>query len=146
MKLDHNAIASLIPHQGRMCLLDSVEHWDAHEITCTSAQHRRADNPLRSPHGLSCIHGIEFAAQAMAVHGGLNTAGDRPPRVGLLLSVRQCVFHRARLDDIDAPLSIEAKKIAGNDDTLSYRFSVRGGGALLLEGRANVMLRKGDHA
>lgn len=142
MMLSRNDIASLIPHQGAMCLLDTVERWDAREILCTSRQHRNADNPLRTDGSLSSICGIELAAQAMAVHGGLTAATGARPRIGLLLSLRQCIFHCQRLDDIEAPLVIAAHHIAGNDDALSYRFTVRADGTLLLEGRASVMLRK----
>jgi predicted hotdog family 3-hydroxylacyl-ACP dehydratase len=144
MKLDYAAICSLIPHHGSMCLIDTVEHWDARQIVCTSDRHRLPDNPLRSGGRLSCINGIEFAAQAMAVHGGLtNGSGECGARIGLLLSVRRCVFHCDRLDDIEAPLAIEALKIAGSEDALSYRFAVRANDVLLLEGRANVMLPRG---
>lgn len=144
MILDHHAIGLLIPHQGSMCLLDTVEEWDAQHIVCTTRQHALATNPLRTDGEVSCVHGIEFAAQAMAVHGGLLAPASTTPPIGLLLSVRQCVFHCERLDSIDAPLIIEAEKIAGSDETLSYRFTLHAAGAPLLEGRANVMLRKRD--
>jgi predicted hotdog family 3-hydroxylacyl-ACP dehydratase len=132
----------LIPHQGSMCLLDTVDEWDADHIVCTTRQHAIATNPLRTDGALSCVHGIEFAAQAMAVHGGLMAPATTAPRIGLLLSVRQCVFNCARLDDIDAPLRIEANRIAGSEAALSYRFAVHAADVLLLEGRANVMLQK----
>jgi predicted hotdog family 3-hydroxylacyl-ACP dehydratase len=140
--LDHQAIELLIPHQGSMCLLDSVEEWDAEHIVCATRQHALATNPLRIDGELSCVHGIEFAAQAMAVHGGLMAPAVTAPRIGLLLSVRQCIFHCTRLDNIDAPLRIEANRIAGSEAALSYRFAVHAARALLLEGRANVMLQK----
>jgi predicted hotdog family 3-hydroxylacyl-ACP dehydratase len=144
MMLDHHAISLLIPHQGSMCLLDTVEEWDAQHIVCTTQQHVLATNPLRTDGEVSCVDGIEFAAQAMAVHGGLLAPASTTPRIGLLLSVRQCVFHCDRLDGIDAPLVIAADRIAGSDESLSYRFTMLAGGVLLLEGRANVMLQKGN--
>jgi predicted hotdog family 3-hydroxylacyl-ACP dehydratase len=143
MILDRDAIRLLIPHQGTMCLIDTVEHWDAQHIVCTSNQHALATNPLRSGGELSCVHGIEFAGQAMAVHGGLLAPASTTPRIGLLLSVRQCVFNCERLDVIDSPLYIEAQKIAASEEALSYRFAIRAAGVLLLEGRANVMLQEG---
>ena len=125
-----------------MCLLDTVDEWDVDHIVCMTRQHAIATNPLRTDGALSCVHGIEFAAQAMAVHGGLTAPATTAPRVGLLLSVRQCIFNCTRLDDIDAPLRIEANRIAGSEAALSYRFAVHAADALLLEGRANVMLQK----
>lgn len=144
MMLDHHAISLLIPHHGSMCLLDTVEAWDAQHIVCTSRQHVLATNPLRTDGEVSCVHGIEFAAQAMAVHGGLLAPASTTPRIGLLLSLRQCIFHCERLDSIDVPLIIEAARIAGSEEALSYRFTLHAAGMLLLEGRANVMLQKGN--
>jgi predicted hotdog family 3-hydroxylacyl-ACP dehydratase len=141
MILDHRAIASLIPHQGSMCLLDTVERWDEREIVCTTRQHVLATNPLRDRGRLSSLHGIELAAQAAAVHAGLLAPAQTRPRAGLLLSVRQCVFHRPRLDDIEGALTVEAERLAGSDQALSYRFALHGSGALLVEGRLNVMLQ-----
>jgi len=141
--LDRVALLALIPQQGAMCLLDGVDYWDGQRIICTSTQHRSLENPLRMRAGLSALHGIEFAAQAMAAHGGLTAAGRERPQVGLLLSVRDCEFHRRRLDDIEGTLNIEAELMGDNDATRLYRFKVSGQGALAVEGRAAVMLRDG---
>ena len=45
--LDHAWIATHIPHQGSMCLLDGVTAWDAQRIVCSASSHRTASNPLR---------------------------------------------------------------------------------------------------
>jgi predicted hotdog family 3-hydroxylacyl-ACP dehydratase len=73
-------IAAHIPHQGRMCLLDEVIDWDRRQIRCRSATHRAPDNPLRSHGRLGSACGIEYAAQAMALHGALanDAAVGRP--------------------------------------------------------------------
>jgi predicted hotdog family 3-hydroxylacyl-ACP dehydratase len=63
-----------------MCLLDRVVHWDSQRIHCRASSHRSADNPLRSRDQLSAACGIEYAAQAMAVHGALQApAGSKRP-------------------------------------------------------------------
>ncbi len=146
MIMDRAAIQALIPQKGAMCLLDSVEYWDSQRIICTSTQHQSVGNPLRTRAGLSSLHGIEFAAQAMAAHGGLTAAGRQTPHVGLLLSVRDCVFHCRRLDDIASPLAIEAGQMGNNEETRLYRFKVSAQDVLLVEGRAAVMLRGGAQA
>jgi hypothetical protein len=73
--MDRQAIAARIPHQGSMCLLDTVLRWDAEEILCQTGSHLLADNPLRAAGRLGVANAIEYAAQAMAVHGAL-LAGD----------------------------------------------------------------------
>ena len=136
-------IEALIPQQGAMCLLDRVEFCDGQRIICSSMQHRALANPLRVQAGLSSLHGIEFAAQAMAAHGGLTATARSRPRVGLLLSARDCVFYRRRLDDLLGPLIVEAELIGNHDQTRMYRFTITTQDASVVDGRATVMLRDG---
>lgn len=138
--LDRSAIAARIPHQGAMCLLDEVEHWNADAIRCLSRSHQAPDNPLASDGRLGIAAGIEYAAQAMALHGGLIAAADAPPRQGYLVSVRGVRFHAQRLDDAPAPLVVEAQRLSGDADQVLYAFVVSAGGAPLIEGRAAVIL------
>ena len=141
MIMERAHIASLIPQQGAMCLIDRIEHWDSQRIICSTMQHRSPDNPLRARGILSSLHAIEFAAQAIAAHGGL-VAGDRArPRTGLLLSARDCRFNRSRLDDIDGSLTIEAMQIGDNGQTHLYRFRVSAQDVVVAEGRAAVVLQ-----
>jgi predicted hotdog family 3-hydroxylacyl-ACP dehydratase len=81
MRLDRAWIERHIPHQGRMCLLDEVLEWSTEQIRCRSATHRDAHHPLRAHGRLGIACGIEYAAQAMAVHGVLSggaLAGREP--------------------------------------------------------------------
>ncbi|WP_369814148.1 3-hydroxylacyl-ACP dehydratase [Methylophilus sp. Leaf414] len=139
--LDHAWIASHIPHQGDMCLLDQVQAWDAANIRCTAISHRSANNPLRANQQLGIANGIEYAAQAMAVHGALTAPKNQPkPKVGYLVSVRGVNMHVARLDDIQADLFIDATCIMANENNMLYEFKVSAGEKILLEGRAAVVL------
>ncbi|MEZ0189541.1 hotdog family protein [Ralstonia solanacearum] len=138
--LDHAWIAARIPHSGAMCLLDTVVAWDDARIRCTATSHRDPGNPLRADGRLAAVCGIEYAAQAMAVHGAiLGNAQDRP-RAGFLASVRSVEAHVERLDTLDAPLTIEAERIGGDGNNVLYRFAVHCGERVLLSGRAAVVL------
>jgi predicted hotdog family 3-hydroxylacyl-ACP dehydratase len=147
--LDRTWIAAHIPHSGAMCLLDAVEAWDDARIRCTATSHRDTGNPLRSNGRLASVCGIEYAAQAMAVHGALlaTQAGNVPgrPRVGYLASVRNVDAFVERLDTLDAPLVVEAERQSGGDNTILYGFTVRCGERVLLTGRAAVMLDASAH-
>lgn len=138
--LDHAWIAARIPHHGSMCLLDAVSAWDADRITCVATSHRAADNPLRSGGRLGALTGIEYAAQAMAVHGALLAAADAPPAPGFLGSARGVDCRVSRLDDIDAELVVEAERLSADDRTLLYAFTLSAAGRTLLAGRASVVL------
>ena len=112
-------------------------------IRCASGSHRRIDNPLREGDRLGAVCGIEYAAQAMAVHGALMAAeagDDAEPRQGFLASVRGVEFNVDRLDGIAGELDVEAERLSGDDNNILYRFAMRGDGRLLLAGRATVIL------
>lgn len=143
MPVSRAEIESMIPHAGRMCLLDEVLRWDATTIRCISRSHRDADNPLRAGAFLPALCGIEYAAQAMAVHGRLSSAVQQRPRAGYLASVSDLACNAERLDDIAAELVIEAEKIAGDGARVLYRFALSAEGRLLLHGMAAVVLDAG---
>ena len=127
-----------------MCLLDYVEAWDQQRIQCRARSHRAADNPLRAYGRLGAACGIEYAAQAMAVHGALLAPPDSTSaRVGFLVSVRGTQLRVPRLDDIAADLLVEAVCITRSEDNILYQFSVSAAGRLLLDGRAAVVLSAG---
>lgn len=68
---DHAWIAAHVPHQGRMCLLERVLAWDETHIVCEAIGHADPAHPLRDAGRLGAAIGVEYAAQAMAVHGAL---------------------------------------------------------------------------
>ena len=140
MMLRAEDIRGLVPHQGAMCLLDAVEFWDASRIVCTTDQHRSPLNPLAENGRLSAVNAIEFAAQAMAIHGALDAPQRSSPSFGLLLSVRACRFHCDRLDQVAGVLHVKAGKVAGSQLMLMYQFGLFSGTRCLAEGRASVLL------
>jgi predicted hotdog family 3-hydroxylacyl-ACP dehydratase len=164
MPLNRAWIEARIPHQGRMCLLDEVIDWNAQHIRCRTATHRAPDNPLRAHDRLGIACGIEYAAQAMALHGALAggaanalaggaanvaaegaagfTAGSSP-QVGLLASVRDVRLFVLRLDDIESDLICEVTHLAGDRLTALYGFALRDRDRSLLSGRASVVLDAG---
>ena len=140
-QLDKTWIKNHIPHQGDMCLLDVVQSWDEANISCIAITHRAADNPLRAHDQLGIACGIEYAAQAMAIHGALSAPEDSPrPKVGYLVSVRGVKMHVARLDDITEDLLIKATCVMANENNMLYEFTVSTIDQVLLEGRAAVVL------
>jgi predicted hotdog family 3-hydroxylacyl-ACP dehydratase len=145
--MNRNWIAARIPHQGQMCLLDEVIDFDHNSIRCRTATHRFAGNPLRSHGRLGIACGIEYAAQAMALHGALapeiSPEIADAPRAGLLASVRDVHAAVLRLDDIESDLICEARHLAGDGLTAMYEFQLRGDGKQLLSGRASVVLDAG---
>jgi predicted hotdog family 3-hydroxylacyl-ACP dehydratase len=141
MLIDKSVIANMIPHAGPMCLLEGVLEWDAKSIRCASRNHRDPNHPLRAGDRLPALAAIEYAAQAMAVHGGLSASAQSKPRAGYLASVRDVICRRERLDDLDGYLVIDATRILGDESRVVYEFSVRVGEVDVLSGRATAILR-----
>ncbi len=167
MRVERAWIERHLPHHGSMCLLDEVLSWDNDRISCLSGSHRAADNPLRARGQLGIACGIEYAAQAMAVHGALAAGAlkvappaDRSPPAraaspgspsagapaaawpapGFLAGVRGVEFHVLRLDDVLGDLICDAVKVAGDRGTALYEFELRSAAMRLLTGRATVLL------
>lgn len=143
--LDREWIARHIPHRGGMCLLDRVLEWDPTFVRCSATSHRDLTNPLRAHGRLGAACGIEYAAQAMAVHGALvGSIGTNepalPPGHGMLASMRGVVIEVDRLDDIEGDLIIVAQRQSGDAQAIGYTFDVSASGRSLLSGRATVVL------
>lgn len=138
--IDHEELCSLIPHSFDMCLLDRVESWDENNITCYSQSHQLDTNPLRRNKTLSSVHLLEYAAQAMAVHGGLH---DRKQGIqmteGYLAALRDIKIDLCDIDSVQEELKIEASKILSQGGNMIYSFTVFTGENALVSGRATVV-------
>jgi predicted hotdog family 3-hydroxylacyl-ACP dehydratase len=144
--VDKAALCRLIPHHGTMCLLDRVEQWDHTSITCLTASHRDAANPLRRDNRLEAICGLEYAAQAMAVHVGLLEHGKkRRLAVGYLGAVKNLTLRATRLDDVKGDLTVQATRLVGEVGSFIYAFRVSAERQELLDGRASIFLKYLDH-
>src|SRR5438552_7102177 len=125
-----------------MCLLDRVNEWDDRSIVCIGTTHRDPANPLRRDGRLSAVHAFEYAAQAVAVHGGLRarSAGATAPP-GYLAALRDARLHVTRLDEIASPLQICADRGFGDAANTVYECRASTGDVLLANGRVTIILR-----
>jgi predicted hotdog family 3-hydroxylacyl-ACP dehydratase len=134
-------IETLVPHSGRMCLLERIVSWDDTRVTLATTTHRNPANPLARDGRLRAIHLCEYGAQAMAVHGGLvATARGERARPGLLVSLRDVVLGCDFIEDLEGELVVEATRVHGGADAWQYDFSVSHAGRPLAHGRAMVSL------
>jgi len=142
--LDRSWLERHIPHQGDMCLLDEVLTWNPVRVQCRTTTHRDATNPLRAHNRLAAVCGIEYAAQAMAVHGALIASRITSPTqsakvAGYLASVRNVNLYADRLDDVESDLVATAELVTGDEHTVLYDFTVSAGERVLLAGRATIV-------
>jgi len=138
--LEQADIRKLIPHADSMCLLHQVLRWDSTGIECLALSHRSPDNPLRH-NGILPIHtGIEYCAQAIALHGGLTHKETGAPRRGYLVVILNTQWHAQRLDDCAHALRVMATRQVRLQQGASYRFALEHQGHSLLTGQAVVAL------
>ncbi|HET9390107.1 MAG TPA: hypothetical protein VFO44_10710 [Steroidobacteraceae bacterium] len=158
--LDRQWIEAHIPHRGNMCLLDEVLDWDTTGARCASNTHRAVHNPLRADGRLAAACGVEYAAQAMAVHGALVASiADASAPHGYLASVRGVELHVDRLDDLQDSLVASVVRVAGDEKSVLYQFTLsavdsavlrRAGtgaaaaGRVLVTGRAAIAFNAGN--
>jgi predicted hotdog family 3-hydroxylacyl-ACP dehydratase len=121
-----------------MCLLDEVLEWSATEIRCRADSHRAPGNPLRAHGRLGAAAAIEYAAQAMALHGALTAGLAARPGPGLLASARGVVLNVARLDEAVGSLLIRATYVHGDAAMVLYEFAVSDAERELVTGRASI--------
>jgi predicted hotdog family 3-hydroxylacyl-ACP dehydratase len=145
VRFDRRWIEAHIPHQGRMCLLDEVRAWDQSSVECASRTHRAADHPLRAHGRLGSACLLEYAAQAMAVHGALRFPADTSIAtrtlgpVGVLASARNIELLVVGLDDIADELLIRAERQYSDERGALYEFRISAASRLLAQGRAAVL-------
>ena len=142
--LDRSKIATLIPHAGAMCLLDGVTEWDPTSITCVASSHRAPGNPLVTGGRLEAVCGVEYASQAMAVHGGL--VRERRFAAGYLASLRDVSCSVERLDTLGHDLLVTAELLIEDGARVIYGFRLSCNDRPVLSGRAAVVIDAGGTA
>ena len=134
-------LAALLPHGEAMSLLASVQECSANGIRCLASSHLECDNPLRLPDGsLPVWLGVEYAAQAMALHSRLqmSEAGGRPQE-GFVAVGSKVKASVACLDELGGPLCVRADVVDATADSSLYVFVISVAECELLSGRLLVV-------
>lgn len=131
-------IATLVPQRGPMCLLSRVlEH--SREHTACAVDPERSGLFRDADGRIPAWVGLEYMAQCMAAHAGLEAAAGRAPRPALLLGCRRL---RLSADPFPAgaQLVVEARHHLGERGLVAFDCEVRdaGGGPAIVKGRVNV--------
>lgn len=134
-------LSELLPHKAPMVLIDSVTRWNGTAIECEANTHLAASNPLRINGVLSIYAGVEYAAQAMALHLRLNSQNtDQAPRKGFVAVASRLNACTQNLDDIQAPLHINLQQLVVNDQGALFQFNLSASTQELLQGQLLAVL------
>jgi predicted hotdog family 3-hydroxylacyl-ACP dehydratase len=129
--IDRDWIARHMRHAGAMCLIDAVAAWDLAAIRCSARTHTAADNPLRAEGRLGAMIGVEYGAQAAAIHGAILACPGGPlaeeaaPLQGVLVAARKLEILVERLDRYVRDLEIVAERTAALPGGATYRYVIR---------------------
>jgi len=141
------SLADLLPHKPPMILLDGIHLCDAERIQCGSRSHLDPFNPMRHDNRLSVFAGVEYAAQAMALHARLTATGEKDfaqPRKGFLAVANKLRAHAFDLDEYKTPLLIEVIKLHGDFNSSQYRFAITVESRVILEGQLIAVMAEPD--
>ncbi len=111
--IDYTDIAELIPHSGRMVLLDRIIDVDEHTLTAELTV--RDDGLLGDDKSVPAYVGIEYMAQAIAAYAGVQAkqAGE-PIKIGFLLGTRRYISNVGSFA-VGTQLTIQVKNIIQDD-------------------------------
>lgn len=124
--IDCTDIAALIPHSGRMILLDRIIDFD--EQTLSAELRVRADGLLGDDKTVPAWAGIEYMAQAVAAYVGIRSklAGE-PIKLGFLLGTRR-YFSNVPGFAVGTALTIQVKNIIQDDKLGVFDCKIHGTG------------------
>jgi predicted hotdog family 3-hydroxylacyl-ACP dehydratase len=135
-----SGLGKLLPHAGDSVMIERVLSSDDAQVRVATTLHRSIDNPLRRHGRLAAVHLVEFAAQAMALHGALlDQAAGRATRAALLVSVRDLVLGCEHLEKLEGELEITARALQVSARSWQYGFSVTHAGREIASGRLAAM-------
>ena len=149
--LNRKEIERRLPHAGTMSLLHEIIQADETSLTAQAVSHRDADNPLRINGRIAMVNGIEYAAQAMAVHGSLvlekkqeENKAELKSSQGYIATVRNIELNAPYFPEADssssAALLIKVKQLMSDQNGFTYQFDIHCRQQLLISGRITVFL------
>ena len=120
-------IEKIIPHSGKMCLIDEVLSWNQNSIDCSSFSHQDKNHPLRQVSGtLNSLHALEYGAQAAAIHHVLIQKQGKilPSKGGVVVKFRSVKLFCEDLSDYQSALMIQAKQVMSNEQIIIYDIKI----------------------
>jgi predicted hotdog family 3-hydroxylacyl-ACP dehydratase len=129
-------VTELLPHSGRMVLIDEV--LEAGEGRIVARLTLRPTSPFVEDGRVPAIVAIEYMAQTVGAYAGLRArAAGGSPRIGFLLGTREMTL------DVDAfgvgdELTVEARHVWGDEQLGSFQCEVRRDGRTLVSALVNV--------
>ncbi len=130
-------IEQYLPHSDTMCLLDEVSRTTEQSLWAQTKSHLSTDNPLMINGRIAAVNGIEYAAQAMALHGYLLSGEQKD---GYIASVRNIKILAPFLPLDDVPIVIQVDSLLNDPYGFTYQFLLSSQKKPLISGKITVFL------
>jgi predicted hotdog family 3-hydroxylacyl-ACP dehydratase len=124
--IDFNKIdvAELIPHSGKMVLLDRIISCDNNSLSAAVVV--RDDGLLGNDKTVPAWVGIEYMAQAVAAYAGVMAKrAEEPIKLGFLLGTRRYNSNVAEFK-VGSTLTVRVEKIIQNDNLGAFECKIQG--------------------
>ncbi len=129
-------IEELVPHRGRMLLLDELVTFDGQRAVCRVRLRR--DSTFIDDGAVDAVVALEYMAQAVAAFAGMcGRAAGQPVRIGFLLGTRELVLLVDRFV-VGDELVVEVAHIWGEDQLAVFDCTVSRGGQKVASATLNV--------
>ena len=140
--IDQQAIGKILPHAGSMILLEQITSASADTLYASTQSHLDKSNPLLLNKQLNSINGIEYAAQAMAIHAHLIAdTTQKQPQSGYLATVRNTTIDHPYLSQSKSELIIKVIRIMADQKGFSYNFQIYDNEQSYISGRITIILQ-----
>lgn len=138
--MNRTELEAYLPHAGDMVLLDAVDAISPDAVACRASSHALASNPLRRGGVVPANAALEYAAQAIALHGRWRTRAEPSSKQAAFIAVlRHARWRRQPLSAAPAPLIVSARLLAELGESAHYAFEVTDAlGAQIAAGEAIV--------
>ncbi len=119
-------VADILPHDGKMVLLDSVLEYDQESLTAELTV--RNDNLFGDGKTVPAWLGIEYMAQTVAAHGGMMCyLAGKPINPGFLLGSRRYISNISDFT-VGTHLTVKVKRLIEDQGLAVFACQILGNG------------------
>ena len=134
------SVASLVPHEAPMILIDKLIHADANSVHCQVHINSQSQFFESQNKAVGAWVGIEYMAQAIAAWSGYqHVLQQRPSSIGFLLGSRRYHCEAAFFHEGDV-LDIYAEQLLENEGMGVFSCSIKNKKELLASAQLNVFV------
>lgn len=135
-----DALSRIVPHQGRMLLIDEITAFDKEAKTLSAGATADEGSPFFTGEGTPCYVAFELIAQSISAYSflsGINTDGK--PSIGFILRLSHFTVSRKLLEKNEKVVITITEECTLGDSLYSFQGNVRAKNDIIAKGQILVM-------